>query len=496
MAKIAVTYSEAVGGASVVSLKKVFSSFGQEVVDADYREMMSDISQQDFETLYSTPEGRMKLFAHAKQRANEFLEDIDCLALSGNTAMIDPELFNEQRKEGSLYDYSRTIAEMALVHVATRKGMPILGICGGHQVVAVYAGGTISGLSSEHLDKQKFMDYDKIVTNADTVMRAILKDNPEVFGAHNQVVEKAPEKGFVVSATSQATEAGETKIEALEAEHGAPLMTTQFHPEVAVKGLPKLAAIYENKDEVEKNKNLKLLEYFSEAANAYAAKRAMHAELLEIAEVNVNSFSSQAQATPVNAKAKQASQKPRKAGGVSWGVVILIVAAALISAGLMVVFPPAGLVTALFALGLSTTGATMALTALGAAVGVAVGFMVTNARAILFSLANIISKWNAGFAENVREKVSEKATKSRVDALRKEEALQQDSMQRMSEMMSSADNSDEPQQEKAQSKTPEQILNETPASAYQNFFEEEDAAEPTDDSASSPALDATLKHQP
>ncbi len=117
------------------------------------------------------PEGRIKVFAHAKFAAEKLLDTVDCLAISGNSAMIDPNLFNQERIEGHNYDFSRTIAELALVHVATQRGMPILGVCGGHQVVAVYGGGTIKDLNSVELDKRKFMNYDMIKFNGDSMLR-------------------------------------------------------------------------------------------------------------------------------------------------------------------------------------------------------------------------------------------------------------------------------------------------------------------------------------
>lgn len=171
MPKIAVTYSSEVGGASVISLKKSFSSVNCEILDADYREMMRDIPTDEFDEAYKTPEGRNKIFAHAKFAAVKLLADVDCLALSGNSAMIDPDLFHQERSEDQIYDFPRTIAELALVHVATQRGMPIMGICGGHQVVAVYNGGIIKNLNSTELDKQQFMNYDVIKFNVDSILR-------------------------------------------------------------------------------------------------------------------------------------------------------------------------------------------------------------------------------------------------------------------------------------------------------------------------------------
>ncbi|WP_131782220.1 gamma-glutamyl-gamma-aminobutyrate hydrolase family protein [Legionella gresilensis] len=168
--KVAVTFSPEVGGVSVFSLMKLFTSANFEVIEADYREIMRAIPMEKFTAAYTTPEGRNKLFAHTKYMASELLNNVSCLALSGNTAMIDPHLFNEARNTNELYDFSRTIAELALIHVATQRGMPILGVCGGHQALAVYSGCTVRPLSENELGRQGFRSYDKIIFNIQSLL--------------------------------------------------------------------------------------------------------------------------------------------------------------------------------------------------------------------------------------------------------------------------------------------------------------------------------------
>ena len=283
MPKVAVTYSPEVGGTSVISLKKSFSSVDCEVLDADYREMMRDIPKEEFDEAYKTPEGRNKIFAHAKFAAEKFLDDVDCLALSGNSAMIDPDLFNQERLVGQSYDFSRTIAELALVHVATQRGMPIMGVCGGHQVVAVYSGGTIKDLNSTELDKQRFMNYDAIKFNADSMLKQIIEQKPnsdipleqEFFGAHNQAVDELG-NGFVKTAVGSDGKL----IEAAESEHGAPVITTQFHPEVTVHGLPNAPFLYK-KSKPERETSLKIFDFFAKAGETYRNKKNLMNEIKE-----------------------------------------------------------------------------------------------------------------------------------------------------------------------------------------------------------------------
>ncbi len=286
MPKVAISYCPAIGGSSVVSLQKSFKHVGAEIVDADFRKMMAEIPEKKFDELYSSPEGRLQLFAHAKAKAIELLNDVDCLALPGNNAMIDPELFNQERDVTQPYDFSRTIIELALVHVATEKGMPILGACGGHQVVAVYGGGEITDLNSDQLNKQSYMNYDTIRINKDTMLAQIVglyldteenKDKPylegQFFGAHSQRVSKVP-TGFIASSIAS----DDVTIESLESVHGVPIVTTQFHPEIGAKGLPESSFIY-RRTKHDRDMNMKVFEFMNTAAVAYNQKKSVMDEL-------------------------------------------------------------------------------------------------------------------------------------------------------------------------------------------------------------------------
>ncbi|WP_238584625.1 gamma-glutamyl-gamma-aminobutyrate hydrolase family protein [Legionella worsleiensis] len=264
-------------------------------MDADYREMMRDIPKEEFDEAYQSAEGRSRIFAHAKFRAENFLDHVDCLVLSGNIAMIDPELFHQERFESQTYDFSRTIAELALVHVATQRGMPIMGICGGHQVVAVYGGGTLKDLNAGELNKQRFMNYESILFHVDSLLKAIISQHlnaepsleleHKFFGAHNQVVEELAQ-GFVAKAVGSDGH----NIEAAESQHGSPVITTQFHPEVTVHGLPNVPFLYK-KHGADREVSLKIFEFFAKAGEAYKNKKNLVSEIKSKSCPRESSFS-------------------------------------------------------------------------------------------------------------------------------------------------------------------------------------------------------------
>lgn len=91
-----------------------------------------------------------------------------------------------------------------------------------------------------------------------------------MFGTHNQVVSLL-DIGLQISATDNSTD----DIEALETENGAPLITTQFHPEIAINGLPNLEAIYHHTEAEQLDKNKKIIQFIKKAGEAYHDKKQM-----------------------------------------------------------------------------------------------------------------------------------------------------------------------------------------------------------------------------
>lgn len=107
------------------------------------------------------------------------------------------------------------------------------------------------------------------------------KSNSEIslekqfFGAHNQAVDELG-NGFVKTAVASDGQL----IEAAESEHGAPVITTQFHPEVTVHGLPNSPFLYK-KSIPERETSLKLFDFFSKAGETYRNKKNLMNEINE-----------------------------------------------------------------------------------------------------------------------------------------------------------------------------------------------------------------------
>ncbi len=81
---------------------------------------------------------------HDTDLAADWLDRLDALIVTGGAFDIDPAMYGEgDRHETVVLKEGRTAAELALLRGALARDMPVLGICGGEQLMAVALGGTL-----------------------------------------------------------------------------------------------------------------------------------------------------------------------------------------------------------------------------------------------------------------------------------------------------------------------------------------------------------------
>ena len=160
--------------------------------------------------------------------------DIDGLLLSGG-GDVDPALYGGDPDRAIEVNRQRDEFEIALIEAARARGLPILGICRGCQILNVALGGTLRDLrGDEALEALHFgISGHAVTVEADSALADALGVTrlDDVYSFHGQAVDK-PGAGVRIVAT-----ADDGVAEAIEVNEGNAdtwIVAVQFHPEMAV----------------------------------------------------------------------------------------------------------------------------------------------------------------------------------------------------------------------------------------------------------------------
>ena len=134
---------------------------------------------------------------HAAALADAYLEQIDALVVTGGAFDIDPALYGDaDRHPTVVLKEDRTATEAALLDGALARDMPVLGICGGEQLLAVALGGTliqhIPDAMPEALEHEHHKPGHAIGVTPGTLLHRIVgADTMRVNSSHHQAVREA-----------------------------------------------------------------------------------------------------------------------------------------------------------------------------------------------------------------------------------------------------------------------------------------------------------------
>jgi putative glutamine amidotransferase len=164
-----------------------------------------------------------------------YLYRINGLVVTGGDFDVDPSLYGEKcQHERVVTIQNRTQFEYELVKKALARDMPVMGICGGHQLINVVLGGSLiqhipdgwkDALAHEQPNPRNEPGHDIFVTPG-TLLHTIVKtDMFAVNSGHHQAVKKVGQ-GVVVNSV-----APDGIIEGIEHPGYKFCLGVQWHPE-------------------------------------------------------------------------------------------------------------------------------------------------------------------------------------------------------------------------------------------------------------------------
>jgi putative glutamine amidotransferase len=175
---------------------------------------------------------------HEPDIAESYLDTIDGLVITGGAFDVDPSLFGDStRHETVVTKDRRTDFEFAVTKGAIDRDMPVLGICGGQQLLNVVLGGTLiqhipdeikGALPHEQPNPRDEAGHDVKITPGTLLHRITKTETMSVNSAHHQAV-RTVGKDTVIDAV-----APDGVIEGIELPGKRFCLGVQWHPEFTI----------------------------------------------------------------------------------------------------------------------------------------------------------------------------------------------------------------------------------------------------------------------
>jgi putative glutamine amidotransferase len=175
---------------------------------------------------------------HHAALAEDYLDRLDALIVTGGAFDVDPALYGDADRHATvILKETRTGAELALLRGALARDLPVLGICGGQQLLAVALGGTLiqhipdtiqAALPHEQPNPRHEPGHAIAIAPGTLLARITGQTAMQVNSSHHQAVRTAGPHA-VVSAT-----APDGVIEAIEAPGHSFCLGVQWHPEFLI----------------------------------------------------------------------------------------------------------------------------------------------------------------------------------------------------------------------------------------------------------------------
>lgn len=175
---------------------------------------------------------------HLPELADAMLDRIDALIVTGGAFDVDPALYGDGAIHPTVsLKAARTAAELALLQGALLRDMPVLGICGGQQLLAVALGGTLiqhipdsvpAALEHEQPNPRHEPGHSITLVSGTRLHSIVGTGTMHVNSAHHQAVRAAGPRALVNA------HAPDGVIEGIEDPARRFCLGVQWHPEFLI----------------------------------------------------------------------------------------------------------------------------------------------------------------------------------------------------------------------------------------------------------------------
>lgn len=176
--------------------------------------------------------------------AGEVVASADGLVLTGGVD-VDPSFYGEEPHPMlGIVDLPRDHFELALLHAASAKGIPVLGVCRGHQLINVAAGGTLiqhlpalgKTVQHEQMEIGGAPSHGVALEPGSRLAQAFGAERVRTNSYHHQAVDRVGKGLRVVGRSADGV------VEAVEGTEGSFVLGVQWHPEMSFQRFPEQIA--------------------------------------------------------------------------------------------------------------------------------------------------------------------------------------------------------------------------------------------------------------
>ena len=177
------------------------------------------------------------LLPHYQADIRQYADTLDGLIITGGDFDIDPHLYGEDQVHSTVNTKeNRTNFEWALAQLFLHNKKPILGICGGQQLLAVLLGGKLiqhipdvtNTINHEQKTPRTQAGHEVNIVKSTLLAKIVQTDRMAVNSAHHQAVKSVPDN-IIINAV-----APDGIIEGIEDPLHPFCLGVQWHPEYTV----------------------------------------------------------------------------------------------------------------------------------------------------------------------------------------------------------------------------------------------------------------------